>query len=229
MHKLVVSYIADVNLIKGLFFVSKLNYKVYKRCITMETMSGMNKDKLLNLFRRVILPLPQRDCSQSWRGRLNSKLRRKEDITTKNNDKNGSGFTIGFNGTVKMSTVSSKNSNIDCNPVTERLKPPPVTCNSSKKIKLNKSSADLNNIVINIRRKSQSSEDKPVSPPLSCSTTGSDKNTTKIEGEEPQNKILKPITTEPKRVTLKRSFSQQGTSLQTEVQDKKQRAKITWP
>ncbi|RZF46412.1 hypothetical protein LSTR_LSTR012487 [Laodelphax striatellus] len=98
------------------------------RCVSGDLISW-DKEKLVDLYRRVVLPLAQRIITSSWR-KNSQKISTKGKITGPDLKEERS-YKIGFNG------LTSPRSSIGSSTTKDRLKPPP-DCSSqgNKKLKI---------------------------------------------------------------------------------------------
>lgn len=112
------------------------------RCMKLQNMNSMSKAQLVEIFYRVAAPLPQRNYKDNRRGRLLTKMRRKQERSREKIEtiEKKSSITYGFN---EASTSHEHGSHS----TGDRLKPPPDTKNfEHKKIKLNFSSSRSNDL-----------------------------------------------------------------------------------
>ncbi|XP_014270492.1 ashwin [Halyomorpha halys] len=98
------------------------------RCVS-RNLNACNKDELVELFRSIALPLPQREYGDSRREKLLSKKQQKRRrISISNNDSNGSGVLS------SKSDEERKPNKLAEEKVSERLKPPPDQINFQRKV-----------------------------------------------------------------------------------------------
>lgn len=189
------------------------------RCVT-QNLVGLTKQKLVEVFRKVAMPLPQRHYPDTTRGRLLNKIRLKlEKSKCDRTEEEKKTFTICVNGVAGIHNTTK---------IGDRLKPPPDIINfERKKIRLSSSSNGceksdrskdnvLNKIVIN-EHKRQSVDSK--SDGKSC-----DSHSDMIKE--------KPNIKETKKIVLKRNHlsTQAKNSVSTDKEEtEEKRKKITWP
>ncbi|KAG8234594.1 hypothetical protein J437_LFUL017097 [Ladona fulva] len=56
------------------------------RCVRQEMLSGLDKNQLVDLFRRIVMPLPQRIYQNKRRGKMLNELRRQKEKSTGESD-----------------------------------------------------------------------------------------------------------------------------------------------
>ncbi|XP_046403913.1 probable ATP-dependent RNA helicase DDX46 [Ischnura elegans] len=132
------------------------------RCVQKQLIEGLDKYKLVDLFHRIVLPLPQRTYSDNRRGKILNALRKKAEMSMKNNEKEANSSSRSG----QRSSVSRDDSRL-----------------SHEKRSLSKSRDSLDHIVINDRRKRPKSEgesrEKSVESPKLASSES--KSTTVIK------------------------------------------------
>uniref|UniRef100_A0A1B6MAC6 Uncharacterized protein n=1 Tax=Graphocephala atropunctata TaxID=36148 RepID=A0A1B6MAC6_9HEMI len=210
---------------------------------------NQQKDQLVSLFRRVALPLPQREHRQNYRGILLTKLQKKAErlkIST-SPTKDTKSYTVGISGKPSLSECSKED-----NVMNDRLKPPPDLINYQRKtIRLKRisgaseqSSSELDKIVIKKHKYSDSSDcgsdhnnlNITKEPTEGCISSQA-KNATASEGEienlHSKAKSNGTNSKKPAKVSLKRNHltsemprAEPETS-ESEVNNK--RKPITWP
>ncbi|KAJ9591940.1 hypothetical protein L9F63_001542, partial [Diploptera punctata] len=114
------------------------------RCVKLQNMYNMSKEQLVELFHRIAVPLPQRNYKDNRRGKLLTKLRRKQEriIQKAETMQEKSNVTYGFSessNSLQQTSCISFNSHR----TGDRLKPPPDSINFERKtIRLNSKSSD---------------------------------------------------------------------------------------
>ncbi|XP_023727696.1 ashwin isoform X2 [Cryptotermes secundus] len=126
------------------------------RCVKLQNMNSMSKAQLVEIFYRIATPLPQRIYKDNRRGRLLTKMRRKQERSRKKAEiiEKKSSISYGFS---EASTSHEHGSHS----TGDRLKPPPDTVHfEHKKIKLNSSSGsdDLKSIQMKRLKKFENSD-----------------------------------------------------------------------
>ncbi|PSN33924.1 hypothetical protein C0J52_19324 [Blattella germanica] len=114
-----------------------------QRCVKLQNMCSMSKEQLVELFHRVAVPLPQRKYKENRRGKLLTKMRRKQERSNRKEEpaQHKSNITYGFSEASTSHRLELHNNSHQSG---DRLKPPPDAINfERKKIRLNsKSSSD---------------------------------------------------------------------------------------
>ncbi|XP_073986686.1 uncharacterized protein [Rhodnius prolixus] len=114
--------------------------EILRACCVKNDLTSYNKSELIELFKRVALPLPQREYSNnSWRERLLSKGQKRKVASTEERDNvkrlcatNGSTKFLPNNSNITVQTNKSTSSSRT--PNTSRLKPPINIDNYTKKV-----------------------------------------------------------------------------------------------
>ncbi|XP_015588272.1 ashwin isoform X1 [Cephus cinctus] len=125
------------------------------KCIQVPDFKALSKPELIEIFKRVALPLPQRQCSESrYFGRKILSLRIKRSIAT---------ATYEDNAALKA-MMPCNSTNVDCSNAAEtsktnRLKPIIKEANpTSKKICLSNSTKSKESLHNNIKRKNEDND-----------------------------------------------------------------------
>ncbi|XP_069689831.1 ashwin-like [Periplaneta americana] len=226
-----------------------------QRCVKLQSMNTMTKAQLVEIFYRVAVPLPQRIYKENRRGKLLTKMRGKQERSSRKSEPidKKSNITYGLSEASTSRDHGSHNTG-------DRLKPPPDAINfERKKIKLNSSSSSrsddldsiqikrlkkfdksdtngdiLDRIIINDRRKEK--EEKSESQSMKQKTVD-DSSTNKLKGQsKPQDSHNSERSSGSRKIILKRSHSsscsENPNSTNTTTKDsevKKQKTKIMWP
>ncbi|KDR22614.1 ashwin-like [Zootermopsis nevadensis] len=226
------------------------------RCVKLQNLNFLSKAQLVKIFYQVAVPLPQREYKDNRRGKLLTRLRRKQEINSQKTDDSGkkSSITCGF---------SEASTSHGLHGTGVRLKPPPDTINfEHKKIKLRSSSSrsddlesiqikrlkkfeksDINGgildrIIINDRRKEKEKEEKGDTQSIKQKPT--DESTADVPVD--QSKLLgcESCSSEKvsgsRKVKLKRSHSTSSSenplsacTTGKDLEVKKNKTKIIWP
>ncbi|XP_071455768.1 ashwin-like [Hetaerina americana] len=134
------------------------------RCVQKQLLEGLDKYQLVDLFQRIVLPLPQRTYSDNRRGKMLNSLRKKTERNVKTVDNESSAGSRIAN----LSSISRH----DVQP-------------SHKKHDSNKSHDSLDHIIINDRRKrpkvDEESRNKPVELPKISDTESKSSSVIKLK------------------------------------------------
>uniref|UniRef100_A0A1B6E1R5 Ashwin n=2 Tax=Clastoptera arizonana TaxID=38151 RepID=A0A1B6E1R5_9HEMI len=214
-----------------LLSIDQLIAVLKNRCIKA-AYNSLTKDDLVELFRRIAFPLPQRENSRSlWKNKT-TKLEQKSKITLNFDDKSKQKTnTIASNGGSSSKPISLNRLN---RPPPSMVDPcltngsekksiiEPIKVTSRKiKLKCNSNSAALDNIIINDHKK------------LRLDTVDI-KTDAQEQTEQIQNSEDKKLGS-PKKVTLKRNHltlqpsTSQSNEVTNKVQSEKKRKTIKWP
>lgn len=225
------------------------------RCVKLPNMKAMSKAQLVEIFYRVAVPLPQRKYKDNRRGRLLTRMRRKQERSRQKTEtaEKKSSITYGFS----EASTSHRHGTAD------RLKPPPDTINfERKKIKLSSSSSRsddlesiqikrlkkfekpntngdiLDRIIIKDRRKEKEKESKSEArsikqEPTDNGSTSAPPEPSKLQGHELHSREKESGS---RRIKLKRSHSSSSSenplstsSSNKDSEGKKHKTKIIWP
>ncbi|CAH1388752.1 unnamed protein product [Nezara viridula] len=99
------------------------------RCVS-RNLNACSKDELVELFRSIALPLPQREYGDSRREKLLSKKQQKRRRISISNNESNSSVAVPS----KSDEESKKSSKLAEDKVSERLKPPPDQINFQRKV-----------------------------------------------------------------------------------------------
>lgn len=194
---------------------------------------GISKRKLVDVFHRLCVPLPQRQYKLSRRGKELTKMREKQEREKAKQS-----------GSVSNNTPSSSSSALSSSTIShtdrqkrhsdhigkDRLKPPP-DLSQSKKIKLNTSTS------VSGSSKASNGGDNALDKIIIKSKSSEKKDDVKSEKNQNVESAKKAVCSEPtaaKKITLKRPVIEKEEVQTTEdvsegSQPKKVRQKISWP
>lgn len=225
------------------------------KCVKLPNVNAMSKAQLVEIFYRVAVPLPQRKYKDNRRGRLLTKMRRKQERSRQKTEtaEKKSSITYGFS---EASTSRGHGT-------ADRLKPPPDTINfERKKIKLSSSSLRcddlesiqikrlkkfekpnnngdiLDRIIIKDRRKEKEEKTKCEAQSIKHKPTDDGSTNTAPEQSESQGFELHSREKESgsRRIKLKRSYSSSisektpsTSSSSKDSEGRKHKTKIIWP
>ncbi|XP_077977918.1 ashwin-like [Glandiceps talaboti] len=189
------------------------------RCVRLDNMYNMDKDALVEVFHRTVLPMPQREFRDNRRGKIMAKLRPKKRKIS-DVEKFVKNMSVSDGGPAAKRRASGGSSHtglitsVNITSTTERLKPPPIVINKNKTVvKLNPSKKDTEIksvssgnsssggggsgrtiIKLNSNPSTPQSNHSKECKKVSLKRPSGDKSSTKEESPEHKKKIsLKPI------------------------------------
>ncbi|XP_049805093.1 uncharacterized protein LOC126248285 [Schistocerca nitens] len=210
-------------------------YRVLKdRGVRMDY--GISKRKLLDVFHRLCVPLPQRQYKLSRRGKELTKMREKQEQektkqSTSVTNNSPSSSSLSLSSSSSTMPYSNRQKQHSDHTGKDRLKPPP-DLTQSKKIKLNTSTSTSGS------SKASNGGDNFLDKIIIKSKSTDKKADVKIEkSQNEEQNAKKDVCSEPtkaKKITLKRPVIEMEEEQNTEAvsegtKPKKVRQKISWP
>ncbi|XP_049845713.1 uncharacterized protein LOC126298428 [Schistocerca gregaria] len=197
---------------------------------------GISKRKLLDVFHRLCVPLPQRQYKLSRRGKELTKMREKQEQekakqSTSVTNNSPSSSSLSLSSSSSTMPYSNRQKQHSDHTGKDRLKPPP-DLTQSKKIKLNTSTSTSGS------SKASNGGDNFLDKIIIKSKSTDKKADVKIEkSQNEEQNAKKDVCSEPtkaKKITLKRPVIEMEEERNTEAvsegtKPKKVRQKISWP